>query len=204
MAAVAEEVVVRNLVQEEVARQVAARFKGELEGLKGDFDRRLAVIEGRLPQDRVSIVVFSGDMDKIMGAFVIASGALAMGMEVSMFFTFWGLAAVKKRTTLAGKAFKQKLFGLMTPAKLEETGISKLNFLGMGPAMMKQLMKEKNVASVGELRDLAMEMDTRMMGCTMAMDVMGVTAEELIDGVELGGVAAFMEDALNSRVTLFI
>ena len=204
MAALAEDVMVRNLVQEEVAKQVAARFQGELDTLRTEFDERLSTVEQRQPADKVSIVVFSGDMDKILGAFVIANGALAMGMEVSMFFTFWGLAAVKKETNLTGKAFKQKLFGLMTPSKLEETGISKLNFAGMGPAMMKQLMKEKNVASAAELRDIAREMDTRMLGCTMSMDVMGVDADELIDGIELGGVAAFMEDALNSRVTLFI
>jgi len=204
MAAVAEDVMVRNLVQEEVAKQVTAQFKGEFDTLRREFDERLSTVERRLPADKVSIVVFSGDMDKVLASFVIANGALAMGMEVSMFFTFWGLAAVKKSTHLGGKAFKQKLFSLMTPAKSEEMGISKLNFLGMGPAMMKGLMKEKNVASVTELRDIAREMETRMLACTMSMDVMGVDAGELIEDIELGGVAAFMEDALNSRVTLFI
>ena len=212
MAALAEDVMVRNLVQEEVARQVSTQlqqghkgeWRGEFDALRTEFDERLSAVERRQPDDKVSIVVFSGDMDRVLAAFVVANGAIAMGMEVSMFFTFWGLAAVKKSTQLGGKAFKQKLFSLMTPAKSEAMGISKLNFLGMGPAMMKGLMKEKNVASVSELRDIAREMDTRMLGCTMSMDVMGVDAAELIDGIELGGVAAFMEDALNSRMTLFI
>ena len=185
---------------EVMVQRLAEVFRPQFEGL----EQRLAELERRAPADKVSIVVFSGDMDKVLASFVIANGALAMGMEVSMFFTFWGLAAVKRSTRLSGKAFKQKLFSLMTPERSAEMGISKLNFLGLGPAMMKQLMKEKNVASVDQLREIAREMDTRMLGCTMSMDVMGVDPGELIDGIELGGVAAFMEDALNSRMTLFI
>lgn len=143
-------------------------------------------------------------MDKVLAGFVIANGALAMGMEVSMYFTFWGLTAIKKTTNLKGKALKQRMLALMTPGKSEEMGTSKLNMLGMGPRMMRTIMKEKNVASLEELRGIAQEMGTRMIGCSMAMDVMGVEASEFIDGIELGGVATFMEEALKSRMTIFL
>jgi Uncharacterized conserved protein len=125
-------------------------------------------------------------------------------MEVSMCFTFWGLTAIKKTTNLKGKALKQRMLALMTPAKSEEMGTSKLNMLGMGPKMMRSIMKEKNVASLEELRGIAQEMGTRMIGCTMAMDVMGVEPSEFVDGIELGGVATFMEEALKSRMTIFL
>jgi peroxiredoxin family protein len=176
----------------------------EMNALRAEFAKRFDDFDKRLPQDKVSIVVFSDDMDKVLAAFVIANGALAMGMEVSMYFTFWGLAAVKKKTRMNGKAFKQQLLALMTPDKSEQMGISKLNMLGVGPTMMRSIMKEKNVASLEELRGIAREMGTRMIGCTMAMDVMGVTPDEFVDGVELGGVATFLEEALKSRSTLFI
>lgn len=176
----------------------------ELDAMRDAFEKRFQALESRLPQDKVAIVVFSDDMDKVLAGFVIANGALAMGMEVSMYFTFWGLTAIKKTTNLKGKALKQRMLALMTPGKSEEMGTSKLNMLGMGPKMMRSIMKEKNVASLEELRALAQEMGTRMIGCTMAMDVMGVEPAEFVDGIELGGVATFMEEALKSRMTIFL
>lgn len=176
----------------------------EMAAMRDAFEGRLRVLEARMPQDKVAIVVFSDDMDKVLAGFVIANGALAMGMEVSMYFTFWGLTAIKKTTNLKGKALKQRMLALMTPGKSEEMGTSKLNMLGMGPRMMRSIMKEKNVASLEELRGLAQEMGTRMIGCTMAMDVMGVEEAEFVEGIELGGVATFMEEALKSRMTIFL
>jgi len=187
-----------------VAPSRQAPSRGEVDSLRAELDARLTALEDRLPQDKVAIVVFSDDMDKVLAGFVIATGALAMGMEVSMYFTFWGLTAIKKTTRLGGKALRQRLLALMTPGTSEQMGISKLNFLGMGPRMMRSIMKEKNVASLEDLRSIAREMGTRMIGCTMAMDVMGVEAAEFIDGIELGGVATFMEEALKSRMTLFL
>lgn len=167
-------------------------------------EARLDALEAAMPEDLVSIVVFSGDMDKVLASFVIANGALALGMKVSMYFTFWGLNAIKKTTTMKGKSFKQKMLAVMNPKNSEAMGISKLNMLGMGPSMMRSIMKEKNVASVEDLRDLALEMDTRMIGCSMAMDVMGVDASEFVDGIELGGVATFLDDALRAKTTVFV
>jgi len=181
-----------------------AQIRMELEKFRQEQDERLNALEARLPQDKVALVVFSDDMDKVLAGFVIANGALAMGMEVSMYFTFWGLTAIKKTTNLKGKALKQRMLALMTPVKSEEMGTSNLNMLGMGPRMMRTIMKEKNVASLEELRGIAQEMGTRMIGCSMAMDVMGVEASEFIDGIELGGVATFMEEALKSRMTIFL
>ena len=183
---------------------VRALIEPELDALRASLEERFRALEARLPRDKVAIVVFSDDMDKVLAGFVIANGALAMGMAVSMYFTFWGLTAIKRTTNLAGKALKQRLLALMTPGKSEAMGISKLNMLGVGPRMMRSIMREKNVASLEELRSIAQEMGTRMIGCTMAMDVMGVEPSELVDGVELGGVATYMEEALNARMTVFI
>ncbi|MEO5334752.1 MAG: DsrE/DsrF/DrsH-like family protein [Magnetococcus sp. YQC-5] len=179
-------------------------FTQALEQLRQEMEARFQSLERRVPDNKVAIAVFSGDMDKVLAAFVLANGALAMDMEVSMFFTFWGLAAVKKSTRLSGKGFRQGMLSLMTPANSSRLTTSKFNMLGMGPTMMKGLMRDKNISSLEELRDLAQEMDARFIGCAMSMDVMGVRAEEFIPGVELGGVATFMEVALNARATLFI
>lgn len=181
-----------------------ARLMAEIAKLRDEQNARLDALDKRAPEDVVTIIVFSGDLDKVMAGFVIATGALAMGMQVSMFFTFWGLTAIKKDTTLKGKGFKQKMLAMMNPKNSEKMGISRLNMLGMGPAMMKMIMKEKNVSSVEELRQMAVDMDVKMTGCQMSMDVMGVDASELIDGVEFAGVAAMLEDSLRSRTTIFV
>ena len=187
-----------------VSKDIETYLHAALDRFRQEQEERFKALEARLPQDKVSLVVFSDDMDKVLAGFVIANGALAMGMEVSMYFTFWGLTAIKQTTNLKGKALKQRMLALMTPAKSEAMGISKLNMFGIGPRMMRSLMKERNVASLEELRNIAQEMGTRMIGCTMAMDVMGVDAAEFIDGIELGGVATFMEEALTSRATIFL
>lgn len=166
--------------------------------------QRLDEVERRTPEDRVSIVVFSDDMDRILAGFTVANGALAMDMQVSMYFTFWGLAAIKKATRMEGADFRQRLLGVLTPGRSEDMGLSKLNFLGLGPRLMRSMMRDRNVSSLEELRDIAQEMDTRFIGCTMAMELMGIQQSDLVDGVELGGVATFMEEALKSRMTLFL
>lgn len=185
------------LVTDAVERQMEAVLSSRLEPLEQQLEKRL-------PQDKVAIIVFSDDLDKTLAGLVIANGALAMDMEVSLYFTFWGVTAVKRETLSGGKNFKQRLMGLFSPENSTELGLSKLNMLGMGPAMMRSMMKEKNVASLEELREIAVEMGARLISCTMAMELMGIRQEELIDGVELGGVATFMEEALNARMTLFL
>ncbi len=172
--------------------------------IKAYVDQQLELIRERQPDNRVTLVVFSGDLDRQLASLVIATGAAAMGLDVSIFYTFWGLSALKKRTTLAGKSLKEKLFALMTPRRPGRMPVSKLNFGGMGRVMLKTMMREKQVASVEELFDMARQMDVKLIACTMSMDVMGITKDELIDGVALGGVATFLGDAARSRVALFV
>jgi peroxiredoxin family protein len=140
-----------------------------------------------------------------MAAFVIANGALAMGQTVTMFFTFWGLNALRKgKIQPEGKPFMDCLFGWMMPNGARKLKLSKMNMMGMGTLMMNQVMRQKNVIPLPELIQMARSGGTRMVACTMSMDVMGLTQEELIDGLELGGVATFLEEAQQSGTALFI
>lgn len=168
------------------------------------IDERLEALKSGQPDNRVTLVVFSGELDRQLASLVIATGAAAMGMEVSIFYTFWGLSALKKRRKLGGKGVKEKLFALMTPKGVSKMPVSKMNFGGVGRAMLKSMMKEKEIASIDELFSMAREMGVKMIACTMSMDVMGIAQDELIDGVALGGVATFLGDAARSRVALFI
>ena len=184
-------------ISAEVARQVAA--------LREELKREIQEVRERTPEDRAAIVVFSGDLDKVMAAFVLATGAAAAGLETSMFFTFWGLSVLKKKGASPGpKTFKERMFAMMTPSGSESLGTSKLNFFGAGSVMLRQMMKDKGIASLEELAALARELGVRMTACTMSMDAMGVAKEELTDGLEYGGVATFMADATRARVSLFV
>jgi NADPH-dependent 2,4-dienoyl-CoA reductase/sulfur reductase-like enzyme/peroxiredoxin family protein/TusA-related sulfurtransferase/rhodanese-related sulfurtransferase len=159
---------------------------------------------GVLPQGK-SMIVFDGDMDKVLASFIIANGAAAMGRPVTMFFTFWGLNAIRKPENLRiKKPFVEKMFEKMMPRGAGKLKLSNMNMAGMGSKMMKGVMKKKNVASLEELIQQAMDSGVRLVACTMSMDVMGITKEELIDGVELAGVASYLADAEMSNVNLFI
>ena len=160
----------------------------------------------RTPLDKAAIIVFSGDLDHLLAALVLATGAAASGLETTMFFTFWGLSALKKESaaTREGKSLKEKMFAMMTPGSTQSLGTSQLNFFGMGASMMRQMMKEKDVSSVEEMMAMACELGVKRIACTMSMDVMGVDRKELVDDIELGGVAAFMAEATRARVSLFV
>jgi peroxiredoxin family protein/rhodanese-related sulfurtransferase/TusA-related sulfurtransferase len=152
-----------------------------------------------------AMVVFSGDLDKVLAAFVIANGAVSMGSKVTMFFTFWGLNALRKDMPQAGgKSLLDKMFGMMMPKGPGALALSQMHMAGMGTAMMKYVMKQKNVESLPELMESARRAGVKMVACTMSMDVMGLQREELIDGIELGGVAAFLSEADKAGTTLFI
>lgn len=170
--------------------------------VRDEVERVLA--ERAAETNRVTMVVFSGDLDRVIASLVIATGAAAMGMKVSMFFTFWGLSAIKRGRRLKGKRALEKGMALMTPSGLAKLGVSKLHFGGIGPKLMRKMMKDKNVASAEELFAAAREAGVRIVGCTMTMDVFGLEKDDLVDGVELGGASAFLGDASQSRVTLFI
>lgn len=152
-----------------------------------------------------TIVVFSGDLDKVLASFIIANGAAAMGKPVTMFFTFWGLNALRKPDKVkVDKSIVEKMFAFMMPRGSKKLKLSKMNMGGMGTQMMKKVMKDKNIDSLDELMMLAMKNNVKLVACTMSMEVMGITKEELIDGVELAGVASYLGDAEESNVNLFV
>jgi peroxiredoxin family protein len=161
-------------------------------------------LRAQSPDNRLSMVVFSGDLDRVLAAFVIASGAAASGMEVSMFFTFWGLTALRQRRESRGKTLFQKLMGWMTPVGIRGLGVSKMNFGGIGAKMLRTMMRQQGVPQPEEMAQMARELGVRIVACQMSMDVMGIHKEELIDGVEVGGVATFLGEATRSKATLFI
>ena len=169
-----------------------------------DLEKRLAAIESQAPEDRVTIVVFSGDLDRVLAAFIIATGAAAMGQQVSMFFTFWGLSVLKKETAFEGKTVFQKMMTMMSPGSSQQLPVSKMNYFGVGAKMLRSMMKEKNVCSLEELISLSRDMGVRMIACEMSRDVMGIKESELVGGLECGGVATFLGDSLRSRTSLFI
>ncbi len=155
--------------------------------------------------DGKTIIVFSGDLDKVLASFVIANGAAAMGRPVTMFFTFWGLNALRKAEKQnIKKPFIDAMFGKMMPQGVSKLKLSKMNMGGMGTAMMRKVMKDKNIDSLEDLVKKAMNNGVKMIACTMSMDVMGITEEELIDGVEFAGVGTYLGDAEESNVNLFI
>ena len=171
------------------------------------LEARVNELEGHPSQgveDRVAMVVFSGDLDKAIAAFIIATGAASMGLEVSMFFTFWGIAAVKRQKVFAGKSLLEQGFTAMLPGRLGETSLSQMNFFGAGAQIIRGLMKKHEVSSPEELFGLARELGVRMVVCDMSRELLGVADAELVDGLETGGVATFLGDAARSKVTLFI
>jgi peroxiredoxin family protein len=157
--------------------------------------------------DGLTMVVFSGDLDKALAAFIIANGAAAMDIPVTMFFTFWGINIMRREgpvQLLEKKTFMEKMFGWMMPKGPNKLVLSKMNMGGMGTMMMKNEMAKKNVYNLPKLIQEARDQGVRMIICTMSMDVMGFKKEELLPGVELGAVGKFIASADDSRMTLFI
>ena len=152
-----------------------------------------------------TIVVFSGDLDKAMAAFIIANGARASGKEVTLFFTFWGLNILRKDNVSVKKEnVVDKMFGMLMPKGADKLTLSKMNMGGIGSMMMRRVMKNKNVSSLKELIEDAQKSGIKFIACQMSMDVMGLTKEELIDGIEIGGVASYIDASSNANSNLFI
>ena len=151
----------------------------------------------------MTMVVFSGDLDKAIAAFIIANGALTMGKKVTMFFTFWGLSILKKKN-LSKKSFIEKMFAIMLPKNSQDLPVSKMNFFGIGAKMIRSVMKKKNIMSLEELIKKAIDSGVNITACTMSMDVMGISEEELIDGINYGGVGQYLGEAEKSNNNLFI
>jgi peroxiredoxin family protein len=171
------------------------------------FKQQLDSLAGRMPANKLSMIVFSGDLDKVLASFVIATGAAAMGMEVVMFFTFWGTPVLRDKGKKEGqKDFMGKMFGAMLPKGTCAVKLSKMNMGGMGTAMMKSLMKKKNVATLDQMLELAADLDVQIYVCEMSMDLMGFKREEMVDYPKMNycGVATFLEEAMHSKIQLFI
>lgn len=152
-----------------------------------------------------TMIVFSDDLDRVLASFVIANGAATTGKKVTMFFTFWGLNVIKRKDSpKLKKDFMGKMFGMMLPSSSKGLGLSKINFAGLGPVMMRQRMKDKNVDSLEMMIRQAQMAGVQMIACQMSMDIMGVQAEELIDGVKIGGVATYLAEAEQANINLFI
>ena len=154
--------------------------------------------------NKVTLLLFSGEQDKIMAGLMIAATAASMGQDVTAFFTFWGINALKEKRLYSGKDLKEKMIDLMTPAGASHMGVSQLNMLGMGAMMLKQMMKDKNIVSVEELLSLCKESGVRIVACSMTMQVMGIRAEELAPDIEVAGAASYLNEASHSGCTLFI
>ena len=179
----------------------------DIERQISELKTQLQSLSGATPENKLSIIMFSGDLDKVLAALVIATGAVAMGMDVVMFFTFWGTPLLRdKGKKVGGKDIMGKMFGFMLPKGTADVKLSKMNMGGMGTTMMKSLMKKKNVASLEQMLELAAELGVRIFVCEMTMDLMGFKREEMIDytGLSYAGVAKFLEEAQNSKVQLFI
>jgi peroxiredoxin family protein len=177
-----------------------------------DIEKELTALKTKVDEipgqeNKLSMIVFSGELDKHLAAMIIATGAAAMGMKVVMFFTFWGTAALRDpQKKVGGKDFMAKMFGFMLPKGRNKIILSKMHMAGMGTAMLKGLMKKKNVASLDQLYEVAGIMGVKIMVCEMSMDLMGFKREEIIAYPDLDfcGVATFLANAKESAVQLFI
>lgn len=158
-----------------------------------------------MEKKRTTIVLFSGDYDKAMAAYIIANGAAAYDHEVTIFHTFWGINALRKQEPVTvQKGFLEKMFARMMPRGAEKLGLSKMQMLGMGPKMIKHVMNKHNALTLTQLIEMAQEQDIKLVTCTMTMDLLGLQQEELLDGIQYAGVAAYLADAEEGNVNLFI
>lgn len=151
-----------------------------------------------------TMVVFSGNLDKAIASFIIATGAASMGKEVTVFFTFWGLNILKRKKAKVKKNIIEKMFDFMLPSNTTKLSLSKMNMGGMRPKMIKHIMKTNNVDSLDMLIENAIKMNVKIVACAISMDLMGIKKEELIDGVEVAGVASYLGAADESGLNLFI
>lgn len=188
-------------MEQESLKQIEA-LKTEIEELK----KRLTNVEG-YNKDQLSMAIVSGDLDKILAAMIIALGAAAMDTEVKLFFSFWSISALRDpKKSAQGKDFMSKMFGMMLPNGKNKLKLSKLNMGGMGPAMIKGLMKKQGVMSLEEMFKQAGELGVEITVCEMSMNLMGFKREELIDypNLRYAGAATFVSDAGESSFQLFI
>ena len=156
--------------------------------------------------ERVTIVLLSGDLDRAMAAFIIATGAAAMGMKVTMFFTFWGLNAIRRQgASSQAKDWLRRMFGFLNKGGAEQLPLSRFHFGGLGTRMMQKVMKQNKMPGVPELMETALDLGVRFIACTTTMGLMGISKETLIDGIDqFAGVTTYLAEAKQGSVNLFI
>jgi peroxiredoxin family protein len=172
-----------------------------------ELEEKLSTLQANAPHDQISMVVFSGDLDRMLAAFIIATGAAAMFERVVMFFTFWATPALKDAHRKVKKAdVMAKMFAWMLPKGAGQLKLSKMNMAGAGTRMMKDLMEKKGVMSLEKLMKTAADFGVEIVVCEMSMDLMGISREEIIDypNISIAGVASFLQEAGRSKATLFI
>jgi peroxiredoxin family protein len=165
----------------------------------------LADLQASKPE-RVTIVLLSGDLDRAMAAFIIATGAAAMGMKVTMFFTFWGLNTIRRKgASSQAKDWLRRMFGFLNKGGAEQLPLSRFHFGGLGTRMMRIVMKQNKMPGVPELMETAMDLGVRFIACTTTMGLMGISKETLIDGIDqFAGVTTYLAEAKQGSVNLFI
>jgi peroxiredoxin family protein len=170
------------------------------------LDHTSELVRGAGQEEKLSLIVFSGSLDRLIAAFVLATGAAAMGMQVSMFFTFWGTAALRREHVSVKKTLLERMFGWMLPKGVKKLPLSQMNMAGGGPAMIRYVMKKNGVASIEEMIELSKELGVELNVCSMSMDLLGMKPDELIEypGRSFCGVAKFLETAAPGKITMFL
>jgi peroxiredoxin family protein len=165
----------------------------------------LADLQAAKPE-RVTIVLLSGDLDRAMAAFIIATGAAAMGMKVTMFFTFWGLNTIRRKgASNQAKDWLRRMFGVLNKGGAERLPLSRFHFGGLGTRMMQKVMKQNKMPGVPELMETALDLGVRFIACTTTMGLMGITKDTLIEGIDqFAGVTTYLAEAKHGSVNLFI
>ena len=191
----------------ELNRDTASVDLGSIHERVDMLEQQVATLEASPAQDiedRLAMVVFSGDLDKSIAAFIIATGAAAMGFEVSMFFTFWGINIIKKYRKYEGKNILEKGFTAMMPVNSNALPLTQMNYFGIGAKLIRKVMKDNGVSSLEELITVAKELDVRLVACDMSQELLGISDNELMDGLDHGDVATFIADASHAKATIFI
>ncbi len=184
----------------------ATGFEARLGALEAEMKRLGGLVGTGGQQEKLSLIVFSGSLDRLIAAFVLATGAAAMGMQVSMFFTFWATSALRRDNVSVKKNLLARLFGWMLAKGVKNLPLSQMNMAGCGPRMIRYVMRKNGVASVEEMIELSKELGVELHVCTMSMELLGIEPDELIDypNKSFCGVAKFLETAAPGKITLFV
>ncbi len=157
-------------------------------------------------KEKMTIVVFSGELDRALAAFILATTGASMGMDVSMFFTFWGLNAIRRKgAPSSAKDWLRQMFGLLNKGGADSLPLSRFHFGGLGTKMMQKVMQQNRMPGVPELMETALDLGVHFIACTTTMGLMGITKDTLIEGVDqFAGVTTYLAEAKQGSVNLFI